>query len=158
MHGVSLPFKIQEKKKPIHKEFRGGGVLRAPKILYALILCVFYLLLKKGYKSKWQDLETFKLVSFGAPAILVHIRVVLLAPTRVSKPMLFSPWPVLGTFQTSNLGAQAIVVHVWVFPNNIRFVRGLLGTGLPDPTLESTSPSPPQGSIWHRFNIDSTSK
>ena len=27
----------------------------------------------------------------------------------------------------------------------------------PDPTLESTSPSPPQGSIWHRFNIDSTS-
>ena len=26
----------------------------------------------------------------------------------------------------------------------------------PDPTLESASPSPPQGSIWHRFNIDST--
>ena len=37
-------------------------------------------------------------------------------------------------------------------------VRGLLGTGPPDPTLESASPSPPQGSIWHRFNIDSTSK
>ena len=35
-------------------------------------------------------------------------------------------------------------------------VRGLLGTGPPDPTLESASPSPPQGSIWHRFNIDST--
>ena len=35
--------------------------------------------------------------------------------------------------------------------------RGLLGTGPPDPTLESVSPSPPQGSIWHRFNIDSTS-
>ena len=33
-------------------------------------------------------------------------------------------------------------------------VRGLLGTGPPDPTLESTSPSPPQGSIWHRFDID----
>ena len=26
----------------------------------------------------------------------------------------------------------------------------------PDPTLESASPSPPQGSFWHRFNIDST--
>ena len=38
-----------------------------------------------------------------------------------------------------------------------RFVRGLLGTGPPDPTLESASLSPPQGSIWHRFNIDSTS-
>ena len=25
-----------------------------------------------------------------------------------------------------------------------------------DLTLESASPSPPQGSIWHRFNIDST--
>ena len=36
-------------------------------------------------------------------------------------------------------------------------VRGLLGTGPPDPTLEFASPSPPQGSIWHRFNIDSTS-
>ena len=35
-------------------------------------------------------------------------------------------------------------------------VRGLLGTGPPGPTLESTSPSPPQGTIWHRFNIDST--
>ena len=28
----------------------------------------------------------------------------------------------------------------------------------PDPTLESASPFPPQGSIWHRFDIDSTSK
>ena len=27
----------------------------------------------------------------------------------------------------------------------------LLGTDPPDPTLESASPSPPQGSIWHRF-------
>ena len=35
-----------------------------------------------------------------------------------------------------------------------RFVRGLLGTGPPDPTLESASPSPPQRSIWHRFNIE----
>ena len=39
-----------------------------------------------------------------------------------------------------------------------RIVRGLLGTGPPDPTLESASPSPPQaqGSTWHQFNIDST--
>ena len=35
-------------------------------------------------------------------------------------------------------------------------MRGLLGKDPPDPTLESASPSPPQGSIWHRFNIDST--
>ena len=41
------------------------------------------------------------------------------------------------------------------YPN---FVRGLLGTGPPDPTLESASPSPAQGSIWHRFHVDSTSK
>ena len=40
----------------------------------------------------------------------------------------------------------------------LRFVRGLLGTGPPDPTLESTSPSPSEGSIWHRFDTDSTSK
>ena len=33
---------------------------------------------------------------------------------------------------------------------------GLLGTAPPDSTLESASPSPRQGSIWHRFNIDST--
>ena len=39
----------------------------------------------------------------------------------------------------------------------IRFVRGLLGTDPPDPTLESASPSHPQGSIWHRFSIHSTS-
>ena len=41
-----------------------------------------------------------------------------------------------------------------------KVVRGLLGTAPPpppDPTLESASPSPPQGSIWHRFNIDLTS-
>ena len=31
----------------------------------------------------------------------------------------------------------------------------VLGTGPPDPTLES--PSPPQGSIWHRCGIDSSS-
>ena len=35
-------------------------------------------------------------------------------------------------------------------------VRGLLGTDPPDLTLESASPSPPQRSIWHRFDIDST--
>ena len=35
-------------------------------------------------------------------------------------------------------------------------MRGLLGTGPPDPTLESASPSPSQGSIWHRIDIDST--
>ena len=33
--------------------------------------------------------------------------------------------------------------------------RGLLGTSPPDPTLESTSPSPPQGSIWHRNRVKS---
>ena len=32
-------------------------------------------------------------------------------------------------------------------------VRGLLGAGHPDPTLESASLSPPQGSIWHQFDI-----
>ena len=31
----------------MHKEFRGGW-LRAPKILYALVLCAFYLLLIGG--------------------------------------------------------------------------------------------------------------
>ena len=36
-------------------------------------------------------------------------------------------------------------------------VRGLLGTDPADLTLESALPSLPQGSIWHRFNIDSTS-
>ena len=38
-------------------------------------------------------------------------------------------------------------------------VRGLLGTGLPDPTLESASPSSgvDLASIQHRFDIDSTS-
>ena len=35
--------------------------------------------------------------------------------------------------------------------------RGFLGTGRPDPTLEYASPSPPQGSIRHRFDIDSAS-
>ena len=33
---------------------------------------------------------------------------------------------------------------------------GLLGAAPPDPALESASPSPRQGLIWHRFNIDST--
>ena len=37
-----------------------------------------------------------------------------------------------------------------------RVVRFFFGTGPLEPTLESASPSPPQGSIWHRFNIDST--
>ena len=36
-------------------------------------------------------------------------------------------------------------------------VRFILGTGPLHPIRESASPSPPQGSIWHRFNIDSTS-
>ena len=31
----------------------------------------------------------------------------------------------------------------------------LLGTGPPDPTLESASPSPAQGSIWHRNRVKS---
>ena len=43
-----------------------------------------------------------------------------------------------------------------LFSKKARIVKGLLGTGPPDPTLESASPSPPQGSIRHRFNIDST--
>ena len=34
-------------------------------------------------------------------------------------------------------------------------VRGLLGTGPPDPTLESPSPSPFEGSIWHRNRVKS---
>ena len=38
-----------------------------------------------------------------------------------------------------------------------RVARGLLGTHKPDLTLVSASPSLPQGSIWHRFDIDSTS-
>ena len=34
--------------------------------------------------------------------------------------------------------------------------EGFVGHRPPDTTIESTSSSPPQGSIWHRFNIDST--
>ena len=37
-----------------------------------------------------------------------------------------------------------------------RFVRGLLGTDPLELTLESASPSPAQGSIWHQFDIDLT--
>ena len=33
---------------------------------------------------------------------------------------------------------------------------GLLGADPPDLTLKSASPSPSRGSIWHRFDIDST--
>ena len=40
------------------------------------------------------------------------------------------------------------------FNSQSSVVRGLLGTGPPDPILESDSPSPPRGSIWHRFNIE----
>ena len=57
-------------------------------------------------------------------------------------------WPELIPFVSKGLPIELKV------PNHS--VRGLLGTGPPDPTLESTSPSLPQGSIWHRFNIDST--
>ena len=39
-----------------------------------------------------------------------------------------------------------------------KFVRGLLGTDPPDPTLESASPSPPQGSIWHRDMVESRNR
>ena len=35
------------------------------------------------------------------------------------------------------------------------FARGLSGTDPPDLTFESASPFPPQGSIWHRFDVDS---
>ena len=41
-----------------------------------------------------------------------------------------------------------------VFRNSM-FVRGLLGTGPPDPNLEFASPSPPQGSIWHQNRVTS---
>ena len=34
-------------------------------------------------------------------------------------------------------------------------VRGLLGTGPLEPTLESASPSPRQGSSWHRNRVKS---
>ena len=37
------------------------------------------------------------------------------------------------------------------------FVRGLLGTDPQNPTLESASPSPSQGSIWHRNRVKSMS-
>ena len=47
--------------------------------------------------------------------------------------------------------------HPFQTQSTITLVRGLLGTDPPGPTLESASPSPPQGSIWHRFSIDSTS-
>ena len=46
--------------------------------------------------------------------------------------------------------------HTHTPRNSVSLVKGFLGTGPPDPTLESASPSPPQGLIWHRFNIDST--
>ena len=36
-----------------------------------------------------------------------------------------------------------------------RIVRGLLGTGQSDPALESASPSPSWGSIWHRIGSGS---
>ena len=36
----------------------------------------------------------------------------------------------------------------------LSLVRGLLGTDPTDLTLESAPPSPPRGSIWHRFDID----
>ena len=37
-------------------------------------------------------------------------------------------------------------------------MRGLLGTDSPDLTLESASPSPPQGSIWHRNRVKSRNR
>ena len=63
-----FPFKIQE--KPIHKEFQGGG-LRVPKILYALILCVFYLLpmlLKYRYRHRLEIRMFTITVTLLAPA------------------------------------------------------------------------------------------
>ena len=61
------------------------------------------------------------------------------------------------THTQRNVHANVAPTPLATYPlKSARLVRGLLGTGPPDPTLESASPSPPQGSIWHRFNIDST--
>ena len=52
------------------------------------------------------------------------------------------------------LGAWKWPVKHWrraEIPGKFRIVRGLLGTDSLDPTLKSASPSPPQGSIWHRL-------
>ena len=69
-----------------------------------------------------------------------------------------------GIFLIENhLASEVTAKHIYVFcvfcslsASPVDMVRGLLGKPPPppDPTLESTSPSPHQGSIWHRFNID----
>ena len=50
----------------MHKEFQGGG-LRVPKILYAFIVCVFDLLLKKTQ-------ELFQFARFAAPPEAAKMR------------------------------------------------------------------------------------
>ena len=82
-----------------------------------------------------------------------------------SKPFLAIPWGKLNwTGPVANSSPirtclhekpQKIKTNIYKFATP-SLVRGLLGTAPPDPTLESASPSPRQGSIWHRFNIDST--
>ena len=59
---------------------------------------------------------------------------------------------------------QVTFTNLWVFIGHkiparkgCSVVRGLLGRDPPDLTLESTSPSPPQASVWHRFIIDASS-
>ena len=66
MHGASLPFNIQENR--MYKEFQGGD-LRVPKILYARILYVLYLLLNKPKQlfgdCPWTGWVDFVYVFFG---------------------------------------------------------------------------------------------
>ena len=62
----------------------------------------------------------------------------------------------LHTFRALLCGLGPLAGLCWWLLSFTTLVRCLLGTGPPDPTLESASPSPPQGSIWHRFDIDST--
>ena len=59
---------------------------------------------------------------------------------------------VRGTWSTQDLLQILIAVG-----EGCRSCEGFIRHRPPGPHLESPSPSPPQGSIWHRFNIDSTS-
>ena len=74
--------------------------------------------------------------------------------------------PEASTFQLPISGLSFISISVWstlilmIFVSKSGFVhlfvRDLLGTDPLDLTLESTLPSPPQGSMRHRFDINST--
>ena len=69
----------------------------------------------KGYQnqwfSKWQVLGIFQTCNFGAPAILVPVRVVLWNPNGYQNRW-FSKWQVLGIFQARHFGAPAGLVPV----------------------------------------------